>query len=157
MKFLLYVADEFRTLEGGKTLAVGLFTDRVVILNIPGDAPPPSLEMPYGLPLGLLACVADLPEAEMKGSMKILPPTGEAVMSVPSVTAKGSKGGSTNLVFRFDPFLMTGEGIYTAVLAFDGCGELSETFELRIRRTEGASAPAFVVRQVGNDSNQRTI
>lgn len=156
MKLNLYVADEFRTLEGGKTLAIGLFTDRVVVLNIPRDAPPPSQDMPYGLPLSLLACLVDLPAAEVKGSMKVLPPTGDAVMSVPSVAGKGSVGGSTNMIFRFDPFLMTGEGKYTAVLTFEGLAELSETFELRIRKTDEASASAIFIRQPGQTPDQST-
>lgn len=148
MKLILYVADEFKTLEGGKTLAVGLFTDRVVVLNIPQSTPPPSQEMPYGVPLGILACLTDLPKAELTGSMTINPPSGKPVISVLACTAKGSIGGATNLSFRFDPFLMTDEGVYTLVFAFEGFENLSETFELRIKRIDDATATPVAMRQI---------
>ncbi|MDP2006444.1 MAG: hypothetical protein Q8K45_12265 [Rubrivivax sp.] len=149
MKLILYVADEFKKLEGGKTLAVGLFTDRVVVLNVPQETPPPSHEMPYGVPLGLLACLMDLPTAELTGSMTVVPPSGQVVVSIPSFKANGLIGGSTNVSFRLDPFLMTDEGIYTVVLSFEGLEELSEKFELRIKRIDGTAAPTLFVRQIG--------
>ena len=153
MKLILYVADEFKTLEGGKTLAIGLFTDRVVILNVPGNAPDPSHETPYGIPLGLLACVTELPTTELAASMSILPPTGSAVMGAKSVSVKGAIGDAVNMLFQFDPFLMTAEGLYTLNLTFEGLDVLSESFELRIRRTDDAkAAPVLLKRMANSDS-----
>lgn len=148
MKLILYVADEFKTLEGGKTLAIGLFTDRVVVLNVPREVPAPSQEMPYGVPLGILACLVDLPKTELTGSMHVKPPSGPTVMHVPNISAKGPVGGSANLACRLDPLVMPQEGIYTAVLAFDGFDSLSETFELRINRTDDKAEDSVVIREV---------
>ena len=148
MKLLLYVADEFKTLEGGKTLAVGLFTDRVVILNVPRNVPPPTSELPYGIPLGLLACVMDLPKAELSGSGSITTPTGPSAMSMQGISAKGVVGGTTNLQMRFDPFLVTAAGTYTLTLSFDGYEPLSETFELRIENVDASQDPTFTVRHL---------
>lgn len=148
MKLILYVADEFKTLEGGKTLAVGLFTDRVVVLKIPRSVPPPTPEMPYGLPLGLLACVLDLPKAEISGSGSIATPTGPSAMKMPGFSAKGVAGGATNLQMRFDPFLVTAAGLYTLTLSIDGFEPLSETFELRIENVDDSQDAASSVRRV---------
>jgi len=89
VKLILYIADEFKTLEGGKTLAIGLFTDRVVVLNVPSNIPAPTREVPYGIPLGLLACVMDTPATELTGSVSITPPSGSPLMSVPNVQRRG--------------------------------------------------------------------
>ena len=154
MKLLLYVADEFKTLEGGKTLAVGLFTDRVVVLNVPRDAPSPTAELPYGIPLGLLACLIDVPKTELAGSATIQPPSGATVMRVPSVLVKpATVGGSANVVFRLDPFLMTGEGIYTLALELEG-ESLSETFELRVKRTDDPAAKVAFMQQIEQPERQ---
>jgi hypothetical protein len=147
VKLILYVADEFKSLEGGKTLAVGLFTDRVVVLNIPRDVPPPTREVPYGVPLGLLACVMDAPATELNGLASIAPPSGPSTMSLPRVSTKGPVGGSHNLRFHLDPFLMTEEGNYTFSLEFDGFPRLSETFEFRIRKVDNSATEAVLVQQ----------
>lgn len=139
MKLLLYVADEFKTLEGGKTLAVGLFTDRVVILNVPVDIPEPTAEVPYGIPLGLLACIVDSPLEEVHGTAVIAPPAGQPVVARAEIDGRSLGAGAMNFLFRFDPFPMTGAGIYTVTVALDGLEPLSETFELRVQRTESKS------------------
>ena len=146
MKLILYVADEFKTLEGGKTLAVGLFTDRVVVLNVPHDVPSPSSEMPYGILLSLLACLIDMPKAEVTGSATIIPPSGVTSMNVGSVSSKAVVGGSANIVFRLDPFLMTGEGLYTLVLEFEGVEPISDTFELRVKKTDDRAVKRDFIR-----------
>jgi hypothetical protein len=144
MKMLLYVADDVKTMEGGKTMAIGLFTDRVVILNIPASAPAPTQEVPFGVPLTLLACVMDLPATELTGTAKITPPSGIPLMPEQSFQAKGEIGGSTNIQMRFEPFLLSSEGVYTLNLRFDGFEQLSETLELRIKRVDRAKAPVIV-------------
>lgn len=145
MKLALFVADEFKALEGGKTLAVGLFTDRVVVLNVPRDVPAPSQEGPYGMRLGLLACLLDLPKSELTATVTIQPPSGPTRMKVDSVSVKGLVGGSTNLLFQIEPFLVTGAGNYTLVLDLDGVERLSETFELRVNRVDDPSGQAVPV------------
>lgn len=45
----ILVADEFRTEQSGKILAIGLYSDGVVVLTIPKNAPPATKETPYGI------------------------------------------------------------------------------------------------------------
>lgn len=135
MNLILYVADEFKQLEGGKTLAVGLYTDRVVILNVPGSGPNPSPELPYGIPLGLLACLTEVPSASQSCTVTIEPPTGAALMRMENVPVKSTvAGGSANLVMGFQPFLMSEAGTYTVALQFENGERLTETFEIRIMK-----------------------
>ena len=145
MKLLLYVADEFKTLEGGKTLAVGLFTDRVVVLNVPRNVPPPSAELPYGISLGLVACLLELPAAELNASGSITTPTGPSAMSLHEIKVKGVVGGSANLQMRFDPFLVSAPGTYTLTLSFAGFPPLSESFEFRIEPVDEPQSVAFTM------------
>ena len=50
MDVFLYVADDIQPLADSKTLMVGVFTDRVVTLNIPKDAPVrPSADTPIAM------------------------------------------------------------------------------------------------------------
>lgn len=148
MKLILYVADEFKSLEGGKALAVGLFPDRVVVLNVPRTTPPPTAELPYGIPLGLLVCVLDLPAAEVSGSGSIETPTGPSRMSLQRVTLRGAVGGSANLQMRFDPFLVTAPGTYSFTLSFDGFDPLSASFEFRIEPSDEIQGVAVEMRAV---------
>lgn len=147
MKLLLYVADEFKTLEGGKTLAVGLFTDRVVVLNVPKDVPEPTTELPYGIPLGLLACVVGSPIEEVHGTAAITPPSGQPAMPAAKISGRAPGAGAMNFLFRFDPFLMTGAGVYTLTVALEGFEPLSETFELRVQRTDSNSDQGPILMQ----------
>lgn len=136
MKLLLYVADEFKTLEGGKTLAVGLFTDRVVVLNVPTDVPEATTELPYGIPLGLLACVVESPTLEVHGTAAITTPSGQPLMPPREIGGQAPTGGAMNFLFHFERFLMTGAGVYTLTVALDGLEPLSETFEIRVQRID---------------------
>ena len=60
MKIDLYVADVIELLASGKLVAMGLFPDRKIVLNVPHDAPDPSDEMPYGVNLTLCITISNL-------------------------------------------------------------------------------------------------
>lgn len=55
----LLVADQFRVEAGGKVLAIGLYPDGVVVMQMPADAPDPTDESPVGIAqLALLLSVS---------------------------------------------------------------------------------------------------
>ena len=138
MQATLYVADDIQSLAEGKTLMVGVFTDRVVVLNVPPDA----REMvnkgePIGLAsLSLMFTITGLDAGEYVGTPQITLPNGEpspnqaepSPFSVP-------KGGAANLLLRFQPFFVVGAGRYDVTVAVDGVS-VSADFEVRLALLE---------------------
>ena len=143
MKALLYVADNFQSLQDGKVLAVGLYSDKVVILNIPIDAPEPSSKLPFGISLGLLVCLLDLPAEDVSGNISILPPSGHALVSPMTFAVPAQAGRSANIVLALNPFLVSEPGLYQVVVDIADV-RISESFEIRMSRQQShtvASAP----------------
>jgi hypothetical protein len=127
----VFVADHFDTLQSGKTIAIGLYTDRVIIINVPSDAPDPS-EKPYGIDLSVLVCLTELPAGNHSLEIVIEDETGVVVGP-----AKGSQisitveeGKSSNCIIGFRPFLVPYEGAYYVAA---GVGEQRERVPLWIR------------------------
>lgn len=117
MKFDLFVADHFDTLASGKTVAVGLYTDRTIVLNVPINVPDVS-EAPYAVTVSALACISGLVPGPCNVELWIEDKDGNqlgwfAVSSIPIVAEAGK---STNCVFRFNPFLVSYEGEYQIAL-----------------------------------------
>ena len=143
MKGLLYVADNFQTLQDGKVLAVGLYADKVVVMNIPIDAPEPSAELPFGISLGLLVCLLELPAADVSGHISILPPSGHAMAPPMSFAVPAQAGRSANIVLATNPFLVSEPGVYQVVVDIADL-HIAESFEIRMTRQQShavASAP----------------
>ena len=143
MKGLLYVADNFQTLQDGKVLAVGLYPDKVVVMNIPVDAPEPSRELPFGINLGLLLCLVDLPSDDVAGKIIILPPSGHALAPPMSFAVQAQAGRSANIVLAANPFPVSEPGVYQVVVDIADL-HIAESFEIRMTRQQShtvASAP----------------
>lgn len=133
MNGLLYVADNFQILQDGKVLAVGMFADRVVVLNVPEEAPEPSREMPFGIQLGFLMCLRDLPSVKVSGNVSIEPPDGKPLISPFAFSASGSIGGSVNIIVSLNPFLISCAGNYRVLFETE-MGVISESLEIRVER-----------------------
>ena len=139
MKGLLYVADNFQTLQDGKVLAVGLYPDKVVVMNIPVDAPEPSRELPFGINLGLLLCLVDLPSDDVAGKITILPPSGHTLAPAMSFAVQARAGRSANIVLVANPLLVSEPGLYQVVVDIADL-HIAESFEIRMTRQQSSTA-----------------
>lgn len=134
MHMQLLIADHFDTLASGKVLAVGLFTDRVVLLNVPADAADPSPEVPFGIDLGLLITLSDTPPGPMAGEISIHPPGSLPPVAVLRFTGIGVAAGyAANVMTKLQPLLVPCPGIFAVHLKL-GDDVWSETFEVRVQR-----------------------
>lgn len=134
MQATLYVADDIQSLADGKTLMVGVFTDRVVVLK----APPDVLEtVSKGTPIGLAALslmftITGLEPGEHVSAPRITLPNGEPS---PNQVAPGPfsvpKGGAANLLLKLQPFFVIGPGKYDVTVEVDGV-PVSADFEVRL-------------------------
>ncbi len=134
MQANLYVADDIQSLADGKTLMVGVYTDRVLLLNVP----PEVLEKvnegpPIGLAtLSLMFTITGLEPGEHTCAPLITLPNGQPS---PNAVAPGSfsvrKGGAANLVWKFMPFFIIGPGKYDVTVKVDGV-PVSADFEVRL-------------------------
>lgn len=134
MQATLYVADDIQSLAEGKTLMVGVFTDRVVVLNVP----PETVEMVNkGTPLGLAALalmftITDIEPGEHVGAPRITLPNGEpSPNQVEPSPFSVPKGGAANLLLKFQPFFVIGAGKYDVTVEVDGV-PVSADFEVRV-------------------------
>jgi hypothetical protein len=141
MHLRIHIADHFDTLATGKVLAVGLFSDRVVLLNLPADAPEPTSEIPFAFDLDLLITLTG-PIAEPSAcDIRILAPgmaQPVAHLHMPSLQIAG--GSSTNITSKLRPLLVTQPGIFT-VEASCGGETAQDTFEVRLQRLPQSEAP----------------
>jgi hypothetical protein len=134
MQATLFVADDIQSLAEGKTLMVGVFTDKVVILNVPPEAID---KLSHGMPIGLGALslmftITDIAPGTYLGSPHITLPDGNpspnklapAEFSVP-------KGGAANLLLKLQPFIVPAAGKYIVAVDVDG-QTVSADFEVRL-------------------------
>jgi hypothetical protein len=139
MRLNLYMAEQVQMLEGGKVMAIGLFTDRVVLVGVPPNFKPDK-SVPMGVPLGFIACLADV-EADETVTVypEILSPGGQINphLRVNPVSVKLTAGRGHNVFFRFEPLLMHEPGVHHLRLRFEDGREFTESFELRLKPTEG--------------------
>ncbi|MBL0419016.1 hypothetical protein JI739_01530 [Ramlibacter sp. AW1] len=129
----LFVADQFRTEVNGKVLAIGLYTDNVIV--IPYDSPDPSTEKPLALnPLSILINIGGIVG---KGRVVVhLHPMGERELEVQLAPL-----GSANLVINFQPLIIESIGRKDVRVTF--AGQTKElTFEIRKATAEEAGRPA---------------
>lgn len=135
MSTSLFLADAFEVLQTGKVMAMGLYTDKVMVLTVPAHAPEPSKEQPYAIALALLLCVTDLPAGEYKAEFSIELPSGGVLQNLPFPAARYPVNGAEafNLILKFAPFMAPEVGTYT-LLGRVGDVDFRHTFELREKR-----------------------
>jgi len=145
MQLHLQIADTFDTLASGKILAVGLFADKVVVLQVPADVPDPSAEAPYATELGLLLTLSHAPATPLQGEVRILPPGGGPAISVIAFDGMVIAGGnSANILTKLRPLLVPAAGTFTVEVQVAG-ETLRASFEIRVLRlppSQPAAAPA---------------
>lgn len=140
MNMLLHIADHFDTLASGKTLAVGLFADRVVVMHVAADAAPPSAALPYGCDLALLLTLTSAPAGPLQGQLRVIPPgAGEPVAAIEFNAVAGGPGLSVSVMTRLRPLLVPQAGTYTVEVTAAG-QTLASSFEVRVNRA-GAAPP----------------
>lgn len=141
MQLHLLIADHFETLASGKVLAVGLFTDRVVVMQVPAEEPDPSPKVPYATDLGLLLTLSDAPATQLEVEVRILPPGGgQAVGIAPFGGLRITGGHSVNILTKLKPMLVPQAGVFT-VEAQVGDETLRASFEIRIHRLPPSLPP----------------
>lgn len=111
----LYIADDIRSESSGKIMAIGLYSDLVVILQIPADAPPATEEIPYGL--GKLVFLINIRGVVGTGPVKIQLAEG-GPESTRTVTIH--PGGSANVIVTVQPMLIKSFGVKRATVSFGG-------------------------------------
>jgi hypothetical protein len=135
MNLKLYLADEFRTLEGGKILALGLYTDHSITVNVNDKAPDPNRQSPYGVPLSLLVCIENAPENGVSFEATIRPPISAPQMKVRGEVPSHPGGAAGNLILKFDPFLIPEAGKYSVDFIFGNGVELSAEMSVRVNKS----------------------
>lgn len=143
----LYIADNFEALLNGKIAAMGMFTDRVVLLSVPADLAPPSRKMPYGVPLTLLLNLQPPGPDDIQGKLQVLPPGQHTPVMHTDVSAKGVPAGhSVNIIVHMQPLLVTAPGRYQVKLTI-GPDTMTAHFEVRIATLPvQTAAPAAVAK-----------
>lgn len=128
----LFIADHFDTLASGKVLAVGLFTDRVVVLRPGQGAPEATAETPYAHELSLLLMLKDLPPGKHVSRMTVSPPGANkppVELRLPELELPA--GQSANLIVKLAPLLVPRAGDFE-VNVHVGDERQTLTFEVRI-------------------------
>jgi hypothetical protein len=141
MQLRIHIADHFDTLASGKVLAVGLFPDRVVLLNLPADAPEPSVDVPFAFDLDLLITLTGPQEEPVACDVRVLAPGAAppvANLHAPSLQIAG--GSSTNIASKLRPLLVPQAGLFTVEVT---CGDqtLRDSFEVRLKRVASSREP----------------
>jgi hypothetical protein len=122
----LFVADQFRTEQGGKVLAIGLYTDNVVVF--PSDAPEPTSDLPLGLELSLLINISGV---QGKGTVSIQLGREKREMAL-----ELKRQGSANFVLNLQPLLIEAFGKKTVQVGLAG-----QVHELHFEARKGSLDP----------------
>lgn len=138
MRCSLIVAEMAETLTSQKLMAVGIFADRVVVLNVPENAPEPSPEKPFGHELTLVVTLTEVPEGKHSGHVAVIPPDGGApVAHMEMASVLGVSGHAVNIIARLTPLIVPSAGRFRVEAKV--AGEKAETdFEVRVQRLPGA-------------------
>lgn len=119
MKLNFYLADEVRSEQSGKQMLLGLYPDKVVIVNIPhnqGD------NTPEGYILDKLSFLVSVGDAIGKhsASVQIISPSGKPLgeeTALPDFELK--EGKSHSLVIESKPFPFSETGNYKLIIILD--------------------------------------
>lgn len=144
MRLNLLIADHFDTLASGKILAVGLFTDRIVMLQTPAGVPAPTPARPHGADLALLLTLMDVPAGPLQGEVRVLPPQpgAEPVMRAPFKGVLTETGVGINVPIQLRPLLVPAVGMFTVEVQVND-QLLREQFEVRLRQRVDEPMPAL--------------
>ncbi len=116
MKSVLHVADDFRTLNDGKLMALGLYADNVVLINREAkqlealsQGAKPALDK-----LALLLTIRGLPAGEHTIVPRVLLPDGqEQGTLIEPFSFPIREDRSVNFIFNLAPFVIPQYGDYT--------------------------------------------
>ncbi len=151
MDLHFYVADDFKVMLDGKLVAVGLFPDRVVVLQIGMEAPAPTAESPISVPLVFVACLAGAKDGEFEVSGRITAPSGKVVLDYPKHRTMLSSMASATMILKASPLVVPEPGLYQVVFSI-GRQRLKSSFEVRVARVKGGSMPQSLSAEVPTDS-----
>lgn len=131
MHLRLFIADDINQLADSKPLLIGVYTDDILILNVPEVAPQ---DVPFALAnLGLVASVTQCVPGSHSASVSILSPSGEPAWQLPELRFEASPMGSANILLRTGPIAVRESGEFSfRIRANDQ--ELAYPFEIRIQR-----------------------
>lgn len=127
MKLTLLLADHFESLASGKILGLGLFPDRVVLV----DPAPPGQRL--GIDLCVLCCLTELPAHPADVLVELVAPgedKAQAGLTLPNVAIPA--GRSCNIISKYAPLLVGTGGMYTVRVEMAG-QQVSDQFEVRVR------------------------
>ena len=129
-----FLADDIRQELHGKVTAVGLYSDNVVLVELPGGGPDPSLAKPAAIAsLAILASVStpagphlfNVQLRDAKGAMPFGPFPPRSVISTKDAPA-------SNIILRFQPLPFATFGLMHLTLQVDDAS-FEFTFEIRRR------------------------
>lgn len=129
----IYVADEFRQEQSGKVAALGLYSDNVLVLNVPESLPGPTKEQPIALDtLCVLVSIAGLKGSHQVGialldeqGQHMAGPFNSRAVDFPSEESAGQ------LITRFRPLFVSSFGVKRFVVTID---EQEHSIDIEVRR-----------------------
>ena len=142
MKLQLLVADTIETLASGKMVLLGVYTDRVIVLELPPDLPdPPVSDHPVGLDLAFLVTITEIEPGSHTAQLKFLDPDGRPVHEPrPGVQVVAPELGGLNILMRRVPMPVRRLGVHKVIVTVDDDEELTASFELRRKVPYAAEA-----------------
>lgn len=134
-----FVADEIRT-DGNaaKPTLFGLYTDDVIVVLAPEEAPDPSDEKPATLEGIAILSAFDIALGAFEGEITVRRPDGTEIYNAKG-ELKAEKEGPLLFVAKFQPFIVQQLGQYTYSIKIDD-RVFEHTFEVR-RKTKQKSEP----------------
>lgn len=138
MEALLYIADDIQLLAGGKILTVGLYADRVVVVqDVPDPTPAsePNIHTAIASLSLMLSFVGIAPGERTVEPQLLLPDGSLGLQQIRPAKIEFGSTGSANLVFKFTPFLVPQAGLYKVRLSIDEI-PIEVSFEVRFEATK---------------------
>jgi hypothetical protein len=109
MKSFFLVADDIQQLAMGKTMAVGIYADHVILLNVPANGP---LGVPALAKLHMMLTVRGLPVGEHDARAEIVLPDGSTAPRILPMKISALPEQAATFIFAFAPFPVPQEGRY---------------------------------------------
>lgn len=142
MKSFLYLGDSIQAMADGRNMVMGLYTDRVLNLQVDPGTPLPTAEAPYAAAtLSLLIAIFEVPPGTYVGKLTLLGPDGKPYPTdLPDPTIVVAPAGAANVILNFAPFIVLSFGTFTVRLELPGVGVAEDGFEVK-RQTVPAKVP----------------
>lgn len=127
-----FLADDLRQEVGGKVSAIGLYSDDVIVLQLPTEEPAPTVEKPIGFEgICVLISLSGL-VGTRECNFELLGPTGTPILrAAPASVDFPTAANSVNLISKFRPFICTQFGKFKFAARI---GEHRFEYEFEIRR-----------------------